>query len=350
MEYYKGKDLVIGPMEPGDCKALTDGFAAQGWDKPQSQYEGYLKEQRAGERQVLVARWKGETAGYLTLLPQAPAGPFAGKGWPEIVDFNVLEKFQRRGIGSRLMDCAEEEAAKKSRTVCLGVGLHSGYGSAQRMYVKRGYVFDGSGVWYQDKPLEQCAPCQNDDDLVLYLAKYLPQKEVRPLRKDELAPDIFHDFCRFQPVEKAWRKPHGQWEIQDVCYTDRWGNEKPQAMCDFLRGLLDGGGKAWGAFLDGKLKGFCAVKGPLIGSRGQYADLDKIYVSADCQGQGLGRELFQQAARFGRELGAEKLYISAHSAVGPMAFYKAMGCVEAEEYDPWHVEDEPSDVQMEYRL
>lgn len=350
MEYYKGKDLVIGPMEPGDCEALSAGFAAQGWDKPRCQFERYLCEQEKGERKVFMARWQGEAAGYVTLRPQAHAGAFAGKGWPEIVDFNVLEKFQRRGIGWRLMDCAEAEAAKTSRTVCLGVGLHSGYGPAQRMYIKRGYIPDGSGVWYRDRLLGQYEPCVSDDGLVLYLSKYLPEKVIRPLAKEELCANLFHNFCRFQPVEKAWRKSNGQWAVQDVCYTDRWGNEKPQAVCGFLQGLLDGGGKAWGAFLDGKLKGFCAVKGPLIGSRGQYADLDKIYVSADCQGQGLGRELFQQAARFGRELGAEKLYISAHSAVGPMAFYKAMGCVEAEEYDPWHVEDEPSDVQMEYKL
>jgi len=29
-------------------------------------------------------------------------------------------------------------AAETSDTVCLGVGLHSGYGAAQRMYVLRG--------------------------------------------------------------------------------------------------------------------------------------------------------------------------------------------------------------------
>ena len=51
-----------------------------------------------------------------------------------------------------------------------------------------------------------------------------------------------------------------------------------------------------------------------------------------------------------RALGAEKLYISAHSAAGPMAFYRAMGCVEAEEPDPFHAAAEPCDVQMEYRL
>ncbi len=349
MEYYKSEDLIISPLVLSDCKALSDGFAAQGWDKPESQYQRYLEEQEQGARKVFVARYKGEVAGYVTL--RSPhTGPFARKGWPEISDFNVLEKFQRRGIGSRLMACAEEEAAKTSRTVCLGVGLHNGYGSAQRMYVKRGYVFDGSGVWYQDKPLAQYAPCENDDDLVLYLTKYLPEKIVRPLTEDELTPELFHDFCRFQPVEKAWRKIEGEWQIKDVCYTDRWSNDKPKRTAELLRDLLAQGGGAWGAFLDGKLKGFCSVKGALMGSRGQCADLDKIYVSADCQGQGLGRQLFQEAAGFGRALGAEKLYISAHSAVSSMAFYRAMGCVEAEEYDPLHVEDEPSDAQLEFAL
>ena len=51
-----------------------------------------------------------------------------------------------RGVGSALMDAVEALAAVTSDTVCLGVGLHSGYGAAQRMYVLRGYVPDGSVV------------------------------------------------------------------------------------------------------------------------------------------------------------------------------------------------------------
>ena len=71
------------------------------------------------------------------------------------------------------MDAAEALAAKASDTVYLGVGLHSGYGSAQRMYIKRGYIPDGSGVWYKDEVCEPYSQCRNDDDLVLYLSKKL---------------------------------------------------------------------------------------------------------------------------------------------------------------------------------
>ena len=67
----------------------------------------------------------------------------------------------------------EALAAETSDTVCLGVGLHSGYGAAQRMYVLRGYVPDGSGVWYEGRVWDQYAPCVNDDELNLFLSKKL---------------------------------------------------------------------------------------------------------------------------------------------------------------------------------
>lgn len=71
------------------------------------------------------------------------------------------------------MDIAERIAAEYSDIVYLGVGLHSGYGSAQRMYVKRGYIPDGGGVWYGDSVCAPYAECRNDDDLVLYFSKKL---------------------------------------------------------------------------------------------------------------------------------------------------------------------------------
>ena len=71
------------------------------------------------------------------------------------------------------MDVAESIAAKSSDTVCLSVGVHNGYGAAQRMYVKRGYIPDGSGVWYGESVCPQYEDCCNDDDLVLFFSKKL---------------------------------------------------------------------------------------------------------------------------------------------------------------------------------
>lgn len=125
---------------------------------------------------MLVGLFQGVFAGYLTLLPSPAGGPWAGQQIPEICDFNVLKKFRGHGFGWALMDAAEAEAAKTSPVVTLGVGLYTDYGTAQRMYIKRGYLPDGSGLWYGgEAPLPPGAPCVNDDDLVLYLSKKLPR-------------------------------------------------------------------------------------------------------------------------------------------------------------------------------
>lgn len=147
---------------------------AQGWkDASPEKLEMRIRDSAAGKAIALAADFEGEPAGYVSVYPFCMNGAFGGMGYPEIVDFAVLEKFRRKGVGTRLMDAAEKIAAEFSDTVYLGVGLHSGYGAAQRMYVKRGYVPDGSGVWYKDKVCPQNAECANDDELNLYLSKKL---------------------------------------------------------------------------------------------------------------------------------------------------------------------------------
>ncbi|MDR0929717.1 MAG: GNAT family N-acetyltransferase [Oscillospiraceae bacterium] len=165
-------------MLEGDIADFHAAIAAQGWDKPLSVLEDYYAGQQAGKHQVFVATVGEEVAGYTVLIPQSRGGHFA-TGTPEICDFIVLMKYQRKGIGHTILDAAEEAASAYSDTVALGVGLHSGYGAAQRIYAKRGYIPDGSGVWYQGKPLAPYAPCINDDDLIIYLSKRLERRNRR---------------------------------------------------------------------------------------------------------------------------------------------------------------------------
>lgn len=171
MIYYKEGDILIRNLEQKDIQIITDEEIAQGWDATTEKYEMRFRHQAEGKAIALVAEYKGNAAGYINVYPDSEWGAFANKGYPEIVDFGVLEKYRRNGIGSKLMDIAEQIAAGYSSIVYLGVGLHSGYGSAQRMYVKRGYIPDGTGVWYKDKICDPYADCCNDDHLVLYMSK-----------------------------------------------------------------------------------------------------------------------------------------------------------------------------------
>ena len=173
MIFYSDNTVLIRNMMESDVQAFADGEIAQGWGDTAEKYRMRLRDQLEGRCTALTAEFCGQAAGYINVYRTAAHGPFAGQGWPEIVDFGVLEKFRRKGIGGKLMDAAEEIAAEASSIVTLGVGLHSGYGSAQRMYIKRGYVPDGSGVWYLDEVCLPYGDCRNDDDLVLYLSKKL---------------------------------------------------------------------------------------------------------------------------------------------------------------------------------
>lgn len=171
--YLHSGDILIRDMAIDDAEAIAAEERAQGWNQSADKYCERLRHRDEGRCIALAAEYRGSIAGYISVYPNSEWGAFGGKGYPEIVDFGVLEKFRRLGIGSRLMDAAEQIASQYADTVYLGVGLHGGYGSAQRMYVKRGYLPDGSGVWYGDKVLPCYAECCNDDDLVLYLFKRL---------------------------------------------------------------------------------------------------------------------------------------------------------------------------------
>ena len=162
----------IRKMQESDIKDLSRGFISQGWPSREEILTRYFKEQESGEREILVAEIDGAVAGYVTILPSAKHGPFA-EVYPELSDFNVFEPFRNQGIGNQLLEEAEKRVKFVSSKVTLGVGLHLGYGPAQRLYIRRGYIPDGTGVWYRNKPLEMGASCQNDDDLVLYLSKDL---------------------------------------------------------------------------------------------------------------------------------------------------------------------------------
>ena len=174
MTYYQDENLRIRDMEPADAQILNDEYTAQGWHPDVNYYHMRMREAAEGKCIALTAEYKGRPAGNLYLYFDAQEGPFKGQGLPEIVDFGVLQKHQRKGIGNRLMDTAEQLAAQRSHTVTLGVGLCREYGAAQRIYVKRGYIPDGSGVWYQNRQCVQYeTTCTVDDDLVLFLSKKL---------------------------------------------------------------------------------------------------------------------------------------------------------------------------------
>ncbi|GIP18174.1 N-acetyltransferase [Paenibacillus montaniterrae] len=166
-------NLLIRKITESDPIIISNAFKEQGWEKPELLYETYITEQYNGERITLIAELDGEFAGYVNVIWNSYYPAFREKKIPEVNDFNVLIKYRGLGIGSRLMDKAEEIISEKSAIAGIGVGIFSDYGVAQVLYVKRGYIPDGKGIHNGKDYVKYGDKVLIDDDIVLYLTKKL---------------------------------------------------------------------------------------------------------------------------------------------------------------------------------
>lgn len=172
----------------------------------------------------------------------------------------------------------------------------------------------------------------------------------RQLVSKEINIELFKDFTRRQVVTDCLRKENNKWVIKSDPFIDDWTEEDYGFLVSCLKNTAQTGGFVYGAFYEGKLKGFVSVEDDIFDDEQQYMDLSSIHVSEELRGKGIGKKLFLAAKKWAKEKGSKKLYISAHSAVESQAFYKKMGCVEAVSYNMQHVEKEPFDCQLECSL
>ena len=87
-------------------------------------------------------------------------------------DLKMIEAYMVASIHA-IMDYAEKEAANYNSRLYLDVCLNGEYGPAQCFYIKRGYIPDGAGAYYEQEVLGVNAACKNDDELTLCLVKEL---------------------------------------------------------------------------------------------------------------------------------------------------------------------------------
>ncbi len=171
--------LLFRSLSEADATTISRAFELQGDHKPSSLYRHYLDLQKSKKLEPIIAEVDGDFAGYLAIKWTPDYPPFQEKGIPEVVDFNVLHKYQRKGIGTALMDEAERRIKGVSPLAGIGFGVFKDYGKAQILYVKRGYVPDGNGITQNAKSLVLGDQVTIDHSLVFYLVKELSASSVR---------------------------------------------------------------------------------------------------------------------------------------------------------------------------
>ena len=127
--------ITIRPIRKSDCQTISDSFRIQGWDKSVQLYERYAQMHQTRERDVILAEYNDVFAGYVTIVWESVYPEFKKRRIPEIVDLNVLRKFQRRGIATKLLDVAESRIQKRSSFAGIGFGVTQDYGAAQILYI-----------------------------------------------------------------------------------------------------------------------------------------------------------------------------------------------------------------------
>ncbi len=134
----------------------------------------FLDDAAAGSRTILVA-WKGsDILGHITVQDQSLYMPFRRHKMPEIVDLWVAPDHRRHGVGSALLDAAEQYARdKKAKAIGLGVGISTNFGPAHRLYALHGFKPDGMGAWANGVHVKQGDMIRVDDGVLFMWAKEL---------------------------------------------------------------------------------------------------------------------------------------------------------------------------------
>lgn len=162
--------------------------------------------------------------------------------------------------------------------------------------------------------------------------------------------DSLDCFILKQRVSNCWRNIDGKYKLIPISYTEDWNLFERKNMAKKIITALNSGATAIAAVIDKSVIGFALLSDLLFGSSKQYVNLKEFYVSEPYRRNGIGKLLFDKICLKAKNLGAKKLYISAHSAEESIAAYTKYGCLLAEEPDAAHIEKEPFDLQLEYDL
>jgi len=173
---------------------------------------------------------------------------------------------------------------------------------------------------------------------------------IRELERDEIK-RIWEDIDRSEVIENVYYLRDGELVLEEEHYDMRgWPPGELRQCTQILTDCFDRGGTFYGAFEGQKMMGAAILESKFIGKNEHQLQLKFLHVSSERRNRGLGRTLFEKAAAKAKELGAERLYVSATPSENTVNFYRHLGCTVTEEIDQELFDLEPEDIHMEYTI
>jgi N-acetylglutamate synthase-like GNAT family acetyltransferase len=173
--------------------------------------------------------------------------------------------------------------------------------------------------------------------------------EFKELSSTDINKNLLDKFNRYQKVTRHWQKVNEEWVLIDGEYVDDWDKEKKDNRIKYFSEIIDkGNGNIFVAMENQFIIGFAVLLNERFGVKEQYIQLKYLHVSLEYRHKGIGKRLFQFCIKKSKEIGVEKIYISANDSEETQKFYLGIGCKDAFEINQRMVDEEPYDRQMEY--
>ncbi len=156
---------------------------------------------------------------------------------------------------------------------------------------------------------------------------------------------------RREVIENVYYLRDGELVLEEEYYDMQgWLSGAAEQYTPILHDCFDRGGTFYGAFENSTMIGAAVLESKFIGRNEDQLQLKFLHVSASYRKKGLGRVLFEKAVDKAREMGAQRLYVSATPAENTVHFYAHLGCSVTKEIDRELFELEPEDIHLEYAI
>lgn len=170
------------------------------------------------------------------------------------------------------------------------------------------------------------------------------------LSRDNFNKYSLDNFIRYQEVKECLRKVGSEFILVPCEFIENWNLSKCRDVAKNIIEAIDKNYVVYGAFYKEQVVGFIYFDNNIFGSKNEYVELVMFQVSQPFRKKGIGKILFKYGCDDVRKTGVSKVYISAHSSRESQETYRKMGCINAIEINEQISENEPYDIQMEYKL